>query len=43
MELVLEQQCSCRADGGRGLEELGWSSREAAVGAAEGRASDARE
>ena len=30
MELVLEQQRSCRAEGGCGLEGLGWSSREAA-------------
>ena len=41
MELVLEQQGSCRAEGGGGLEGPGWSSREAAVeraaaGAAEG-------
>jgi len=40
MELVLEQQGSCRAEGG-GLEGLGWSSRKAAgeraaAGAAEG-------
>ena len=27
MELVLEQQGSCRAEGGRGLEEPGWGSR----------------
>ena len=41
MELVLEQQGSCRAKGSRGLEGLGWSSRKAvgertAAGAAEG-------
>ena len=41
MELVLEQQGSCRAEGGGRLERRGWSSREAAgeraaTGAAEG-------
>ena len=32
MELVLEQQGSCRAEGGGGLEGPGWRSREAAGG-----------
>ena len=37
----MEQQGNCRAEGGSGLEGLGWSSREAAgeraaAGAAEG-------
>ena len=31
MELVLEQQGSYRAEGGGGLQGLGWSSREARV------------
>ena len=32
MELVLEQQGSCRAEAGGVLEGLGWSSREVATG-----------
>ena len=43
MELVLEQQRNCRADGGGGLEGPGWSSSEAAGERAAAGAAEARE
>ena len=43
MELVLEQQESCRAEAGGGVVRLGWSSRETAGERATAGAAEARE